>query len=102
LARRLSSPPVLPYTTLFRSRDQHDGFALARRQACVQATFDTGIGNCGLPSTAASLFGGQYPGFGLKSLSGRIAWAFHQQASFGKDRKSTRLNSSHVKSSYAV
>src|SRR5690606_41346965 len=76
---------LFPYTTLFRS---------AKRAGCGAVA---GVGRisaaCPLPDNAESVVdqagaGGDFP--------------FHLGRQMGADRKSTRLNSSHVKISYAV
>src|SRR5690554_2733136 len=46
---------------------------------------------------------GRYAGFNLVSLAGSGGWYYsNRDAHPGRDRKSTRLNSSHVRISYAV
>src|SRR5690606_41554574 len=85
-SRASSSATFFPYTTLFRSDDEavlgfaHDGKAALRRLAqrlLVEQHAGTGPGTA--PDTSAQLV------------------QLRQS-----DRKSTRLNSSHVKISYAV
>src|SRR5690625_7071550 len=76
LIRRPPTSPLFPYTTLFRSLVHRDGCAvgLVLEFARWQAAIVLGHGQGGIPV--------QFPCF--------------------KDRKSTRLNSSHVAISYAV
>src|SRR5690606_40464187 len=77
LARSLPSSPIFPYTTLFRSARRPDRDGPAHRPAAA------------LTLRAATREGSRHPiGAGSLLSSG--------------DRKSTRLNSSHVKTSYAV
>src|SRR5690606_41402987 len=79
LLRRPPRASLLPYTTLFRSSD---------RDAVVQAIAHTG----GVITSAAAVM---VTLFALLMLS-------HVELIKALDRKSTRLNSSHVKISYAV
>src|SRR5690606_41475173 len=73
--------PLLPYTTLFRSLGLFD------------------------PVTMGPVLEEKY-GIPQRKLTGRMSpWAVKRLDEFGgdiSDRKSTRLNSSHVKISYAV
>src|SRR5690606_39429437 len=100
--RRPPTSPLFPYTTLFRSeqapfrRKRVAGtFATARqaRNRRMKLSFSTftvvlaAIAAAGLEA-AEPVAGATAPDFVLKSVA-------------GKDRKSTRLNSSHVKISYA-
>src|SRR5690606_41122325 len=96
LLLRLPLPPgstgqLLPYTTLFRSDQrgdrappQHDhrrgGHLRMRLLASLAAAFLLRLG-------------GPHPPYGAEVADGEAA---------ALDRKSTRLNSSHVKTSYAV
>src|SRR5690606_42112776 len=75
-ARRRPAHPLLPYTTLFRSS------TAAVTAASALAASDTSTAKIRPPRSAAT--------------------ASPLLTSRSKDRKSTRLNSSHVKSSYAV
>src|SRR5262245_63943048 len=77
-------PPLFPYTTLFRSSC-----------AILNRAFSTPIGNAGEISSPATLTGiaASLP---IRRASARSA------ASSPRDRKSTRLNSSHLGISYAV
>src|SRR5690606_41444695 len=75
-----SSPPF-PYTTLFRSRF---------REACT-----TGCPGRRLPPSPAVILG-------LDPRIGPSACALSEMSHAPPDRKSTRLHSSHVKTSYAV
>src|SRR5690606_42044173 len=91
---RPPGPTALPYTTLFRARDgvavrAHDGEWVGEKRGDV---FLRAIEENHLDAVAVALaqLQGQFVGVDAGVLR-----------QFG-DRKSTRLNSSHVKSSYAV
>src|SRR5207302_8633441 len=99
---RIPPPPsctLFPYTTLFRS-------GLARRIALVEDEID----HCGdrretlgALDRARRLEG--HAGAGdacLRPCDALLHRALADQEGAGEDRKSTRLNSSHVKISYAV
>src|SRR5690606_41693327 len=86
--RRPRRAPPFPYTTLFRS---------ARRPAHGARTARGG--STGVPAPFASTQPRDQQLTGPHCLAGRHA-AAHPAG--GRDRKSTRLNSSHVKISYAV
>src|SRR5690606_41650303 len=93
--RRSSSPTLFPYTTLFRSRraartapgtESLGGYRFARHAECRQVHFHFRR---------------------VQRASQGCRLSFHDAASESwggarQDRKSTRLNSSHVKISYAV
>src|SRR5690606_41394706 len=94
LSRRPPSPTPFPYTTLFRSRHRA---LLERRQggrAAVQALHGLRQASL-LPARAVPLLHGRH------RMGGRQRQRHHLQRQ-REDRKSTRLNSSHVKISYAV
>src|SRR5699024_12878169 len=83
---------LFPYTTLFRSRDQHlsgHGGAPSDRWIVLGAVRVPWRHDIGHRAGASSDTGTAHP------TSGRIS-------SHIGDRKSTRLNSSHVSNSYAV
>src|SRR5436305_10175109 len=89
MIRRPPRSTLFPYTTLFRSR----GFSGMRN------------GN-GFRGSGGGFHGGGTSGFrgngggGFHGNSG--GGGFHGGSGFHGDRKSTRLNSSHVRISYAV
>src|SRR5690606_41220188 len=92
LLRRPPSPPLFPYTTLFRSArigeacDPHD----------PRGERDAEIG------LAVLELGPRHRADRLEAAQVAEAAVGSQQTVHPRDRKSTRLNSSHVKISYAV
>src|SRR5690606_41601145 len=94
------SPTLSPYPTLFRSGrnlDSEESLAFARRllAAVSEQIFDTGNGtfSCTLSIGISTINEASTSADGcLENCLAAIA----------EDRKSTRLNSSHVKISYAV
>src|SRR5690606_41440522 len=86
LSRRPPTSPLFPYTTLFRS---DVGRRRGRRKARFERHHDGGLG-------AAAARAGHADPCGIDLGQGT------QHVHPGQDRKSTRLNSSHVKISYAV
>src|SRR5690606_39500312 len=92
--RRIGRPPtstLFPYTTLFRSR-LSSSEAKPLRVGLVGDCAVTRWGTCGSSAKAEE---GAVSGVGL--TSGSLSKSVRS-----RDRKSTRLNSSHVKISYAV
>src|SRR5690606_41087142 len=93
----LSSPlpkptlPFFPYTTLFRSRHSYHCHPDTERSLSPPVPHPTE--RAGFPARRDRLLGSKGQ-FALHRLS--------TTRPAGRDRKSTRLNSSHVKSSYAV
>src|SRR5690606_41266039 len=94
-------PPsiLFPYTTLFRSFDWIEPrlgdimYVDVNGDGTLTPDDQTAIGRSRLPEIMYGInLGANYKGFDFSAL---IQGA-------GKDRKSTRLNSSHVKISYAV
>src|SRR5690606_41461897 len=101
LLRRPSSP-LFPYTTLFRSV-QIVSVAWARRSPDVaeEVLYVSGWTRTGLPNEEDYVLG--EPSIGildLKTLKLDDVRSI-EFSGVGEDRKSTRLNSSHVKISYA-
>src|SRR5690606_41992865 len=97
----LFSCSLSPYTTLFRSRP------LQRRHVQRQALVDAARRQEGLDIARAahhinSESGGQGAEIAQRVAGGNEAILAAGGVGQGGDRKSTRLNSSHVKSSYAV
>src|SRR3712207_7651395 len=91
MIRRPPRSTLFPYTTLFRSARICLGDAMAA-PLMVASPFGTGDGE-----TSLSL-----PDPGRFRKSGGGIGARRQGSQFMRDRKSTRLNSSHANISYAV
>src|SRR5690606_41268528 len=97
-----SPPSLVPYTTLFRSsrsaRRPRRTSSSAARPPRSPGTEAPSVGALGGPPHQASpgLMTAPRP-FGIAGLTGA-----REQQRTEEDRKSTRLNSSHVKISYAV
>src|SRR5690606_39953240 len=89
--------PLLPYTALFRSRTC---LAATEAQANAKISSTGGIRPASRPSTdQGGALGSSLRGSALFGATTRATWAGAVRTT---DRKSTRLNSSHVKISYAV
>src|SRR5690606_41014720 len=99
---RARLPPrstLLPYTTLFRSRHADDDAEQREERAQhIAANRSQGEADCLPEHQAASRFIVSEATFPSRKRIVRCAYA----AMSASDRKSTRLNSSHVKISYAV
>src|SRR5690606_41644384 len=100
LSLALRLPPrstLFPYTTLFRSRQR--GFAVLHQlyRRALESGQDQGLGQAPVAVLVAQ-YGGAV-GDGAQLFLVRDARIPRRQRG---DRKSTRLNSSHVKISYAV
>src|SRR5690606_41728475 len=95
-------PPLFPYTTLFRSTDQ---IQLVHRRICAAACIDKLPITLHGPQATTQRFDAVFVRQAELLLQLRTrcrCTALGQQAEdqFTTDRKSTRLNSSHVKISY--
>src|SRR5690348_17793023 len=89
----LPRPPrstLFPYTTLFRS--VVGGAALARMPVDMFPTIN-------IPMVVVATF---YNGMPPEQIESDITSRFERQFTLARDRKSTRLNSSHPSISYAV
>src|SRR5699024_12458613 len=95
LARLPPTSPLLPYTTLFRSFEQR-ALAPTNLNASEDPAVAANKGVAGLAEQSA---------YAVVQTVGQRFWdptaSFGEQVAQG-DRKSTRLNSSHVSISYAV
>src|SRR5690606_41512548 len=91
-ATRLPTHTPFPYTTLFRSHHYAVGYHLDGRQAFVTQVNERCHDVVPHPYLPLAVFVGRRPSRESYLIDTRD----------GTDRKSTRLNSSHVKISYAV
>src|SRR5690606_41451884 len=91
--------PLFPYTTLFRSKRLLNEVSLLN-PVVVRVLLDQRL--CGLRDVGGdlSLVGHFYKN--VEPVETTVKWLRTGRLSSRKDRKSTRLNSSHVKISYAV
>src|SRR5690606_40048676 len=98
LARRAPTSALFPYTTLFRSL-RSDGVLSGRPQEDGQFEFLVRVTDDQGRQTTKTLVLNVSPPAALTCVTQELP-----QLAVGEflDRKSTRLNSSHVKSSYAV
>src|SRR5690606_41357194 len=96
LTQRPPRPPLFPYTTLFRSRPY----------AVLAAARDSGELMLSVPVNFTEDDAPAQPGFLLIApvyrAGSTVTTTAARRAALQGDRKSTRLNSSHVKISYAV
>src|SRR3712207_8659393 len=99
MIRRPPRSTLFPYTTLFRSRSERELEALRQRHCQLLALGDGGhdprrrrVGPEDAPRAAGSRTRG----------GGASAARVPAGGPVGRDRKSTRLNSSHANISYAV
>src|SRR5690606_40592489 len=99
LIRRAELPPLFPYTTLFRSSTDYD---TSDRLYFEPVTLEDVLEICRVeqPKGVIVQYGGQTPLKLCRALE--EAGVPIIGTSPDADRKSTRLNSSHVKISYAV
>src|SRR5690606_41534368 len=99
LCLRCGRPPprLFPYTTLFRSCS---GEVLRNARNQMDLCKEQRKGNEGQPVAVAPATR-QYDRFSVQLFRDQRPWLAEKLAG-SRDRKSTRLNSSHVKISYAV
>src|SRR2546430_3289796 len=90
MIRRPPRSTLFPYTTLFRSQDL---LAAAKRELMEEA---------GLEGDDWVSLGKLYQASGIGSIPFATFLARNVRPAPGRDRKSTRLNSSHSQISYAV
>src|SRR5690606_41110266 len=94
-------PPPFPYTTLFRS--ERLGLGRARSLGIGRVLRFVGSLHRRLPGSALDRRSGSSAvGVGPSAASPARVCPWRRSVAIRPDRKSTRLNSSHVKSSYAV
>src|SRR5690606_42067811 len=99
LLLRLWRPPsciLFPYTTLFRSAPLLKAGVIDASH--LIADCKSGVSGAGRKAEVATLFSEAGDNFKAYGVSGHR----HLPETLERDRKSTRLNSSHVKISYAV
>src|SRR5205807_5943338 len=96
---RPPSAPLFPYTTLFRSRGTDGADLLARRVLALLAGH--GLEECRRIKERL-VVAGRIVGGGLHRLLVITVDADPMHFASAQDRKSTRLNSSHLVISYAV
>src|SRR5690349_22386850 len=89
MIRRPPRSTLFPYTTLFRSITRHLGYGRPRRGAIVDAVREVAGAITASTVTTVAVFAP------IGFVGGEVGELF-------RDRKSTRLNSSHVEISYAV
>src|SRR2546430_7043739 len=102
MIRRPPRSTLFPYTTLFRSREGFYSGTLIHR---VVANFVIQGGGHDAASYALKATHENVvneSGNGLQNKRGAVGLARGEAPHSGKDRKSTRLNSSHSQISYAV
>src|SRR5690349_24016574 len=101
MIRRPPRSTLFPYTTLFRSNGAEQ-FSLASgrefAQHIAQCRINVGFIEGDPIAAQVPQFSDNFPGKLLKKVLRRNWVTFNEP----KDRKSTRLNSSHVEISYAV
>src|SRR5690606_42050040 len=90
--RRPPPPTLFPYTTLFRS--------VRQEAASAQAAFDSAQFLLSMVVTA--LKANDVPEEAIRTTGLTLHPVYRYEEGVKGDRKSTRLNSSHVKISYAV
>src|SRR3712207_7737344 len=92
MIRRPPRSTLFPYTTLFRSQWRMVG--RRGRGASWTIVGDPAQSSWPIPEEAAAAR--------AEALEGKQQHEFHLSTNYRKDRKSTRLNSSHANISYAV
>src|SRR5690554_7277887 len=94
MLRRPPRPTLFPYTTLFRSRL---AAAVLKRRRVAHARLDAGA-----VLGVRRLVLVDVEGVKVDGVHRALVWQTIVKYETTKDRKSTRLNSSHVRISYAV
>src|SRR5690606_39959766 len=93
---------LFPYTTLFRSREAYrEGLDIHARTAAALYGVPEDAVTADMRRAAKVVNFGVLYGMGAHRLAGQLKIPYAEAKKF-IDRKSTRLNSSHVKISYAV
>src|SRR5690349_22167173 len=91
-------PTLFPYTTLFRSHRSHPSPIRQRAAGCVGTGIEVGLAR----GTAAGVHERVAGQRDQDLVAHAIASSRLARYTLVQDRKSTRLNSSHVEISYAV
>src|SRR5205807_5530613 len=99
---RLSSSPLFPYTTLFRSREVVVAVHPRRLETLVVAQIEVGLGAVLGDEHLPVLEGAHRAGIDVDVRVELEEGDFDAARFEDRDRKSTRLNSSHLVISYAV
>src|SRR5699024_12495264 len=96
LTPRPPLPPLFPYTPLFRSIAEHHSLVAGARHLVVGAQRNIRALPVDVDDNTA--------GIAVETILGTVVADVpdHAAGRFREDRKSTRLNSSHVSNSYAV
>src|SRR5690606_41394807 len=100
--RRHPRSTLFPYTTLFRSKDHFDASKLTDRAVALQTIYmlegdEEGFGRLKRQGVKSYAVKGVSVSFEGSGISEEVLLILTSR----RDRKSTRLNSSHVKISYA-
>src|SRR5690606_40565716 len=91
-----------PYRPLFRSRFVFGVPAGLAHEECGETEAECGVGDAEVEGLGAqAVVRGEEPGGECGERDGAVAGGFVEAHGEAADRKSTRLNSSHVKISYA-
>src|SRR3712207_9046028 len=102
MIRRPPRSTLFPYTTLFRSLATLLGARGLMRAISTEGSETYLVASDAFNSFGkGQLFGIAYPVFLVVALFG-LGMVLLARTRFGRDRKSTRLNSSHANISYAV
>src|SRR5699024_12339148 len=99
LLRSPCPPALFPYTTLFRSPGRDP---LRRRVPDDRLQLQPGTGTAGAALAGPGHLGDRRARAAGRATAAALRPAAARQRGVGADRKSTRLNSSHVSISYAV
>src|SRR3712207_8051726 len=99
MIRRPPRSTLFPYTTLFRSPSQNESFGLVALEAMASGVPVVASNAGGLPEVVEDGVNGHLGEVGDVESMAEMGISILRD---NKDRKSTRLNSSHANISYAV